>query len=151
MKNLIFNAYCHIDKYASSVNIVKNDTVNIYMKNICTSLFTAKINNPNDDVALITNIDIPNIYKEFLYKNKIIIIKCLFDSFKFSSEYKWSLAFYKLCALKYAIENLDYDNYLMLDTDTITIKKYDNIWEECKEKIMLLDINHSLDIEQCKI
>lgn len=52
-----------------------------------------------------------------LNNNNIQIIKASFDDFNFGSKYTWSLAFYKLCALKYVLNSTEYDNYCYLDSD----------------------------------
>lgn len=153
MKNLIFNAFAYIDNYESGVNVRNlsfEEKKIVYLKNICVSLFTAKRHNPDDEVALITNCEIPEKYNDFLKSENIQIFFCPYTHFEFPANYKWSLAFYKLCALKYAIEELDYDNYCMMDLDTVTIKSFQNIWIECTRRILLFDIQHSLDNYQCK-
>lgn len=145
LKNLIFNAFAFKEDYESSANLSKTDNIiSIYLKNICVSLFTAKEHNPKDDVALITNIDIPEPYKSFLNNRDIYIYICNYDTFTFPSDFKWSLAFYKLCALEHAL-SLEYDKVLMMDTDTITIQNYQYIWEECSQHILLYDVNRLFD------
>ena len=144
MKNLVFGAFAFIEDNATSVNIThKSNIVNTYLKCAFVSLKSAKDYNKNDTVALITNQKLPPFYEKLYKDNNIEIIIFPFDEFYFEKKYKWNLAFYKLCALKKVYE-LNYDNYCMIDLDTYTQSSYSDIWEESRNKILLLDINHSL-------
>lgn len=147
--NLIFNALAIDDKARGSTNVsdifLKSDG---YIKNSVVSLFSAKQNNPECECALILNFEINKHYHELFEEFNIKIFYVPFDKFYFSKNYNWSLAFYKLCALDYVVNNLNYDNYCLLDTDTVSIDAFDNIWKECEHNILLFDIQHSLDIQQ---
>lgn len=44
---------------------------------------------------------------------------------------------------------LDYDNFLMLDTDTYTQSSLDDLWQETEHNIMLYDILHRLSNPDC--
>ena len=116
------------------------------MKNCCVALLSAKLNNPNSDVALVTNIDLPKKYREFLSKNNILIFLESFDRFVFSDNYAWGLAFYKLCALSKIIEKYHYEYYAYLDSDVYIQGDFSVIWEECKQNILMYDINHGLQV-----
>ena len=83
-----------------------------------------------------------------LIDNGISIIKVDFDSFQFEQSMNWALAFYKLCVLKYVAEYLDYDNYLMVDTDTFFQGGVDDIWEETKSNILLYVTGHRISHPQ---
>lgn len=128
----------------SGENVIDKKRFDIYMKNSCVALLSAKHYNAESDVALVTNIDVPDKYKSLLQKNDIIIINVEFDSFCFQDNYKWGLAFYKLCALKYVVENYDYDFISYLDADVYIQSNFENIWKECTQNILLYDINHGL-------
>ena len=97
--------------------------------------------------ALVTNLDIPATYKEVLKQIGVKILQFEFDQFTFENSYTWSLAFYKLCALLHAVEELDYDNYAFMDSDVYVQTDFSEIWKECQEKIMLYDICHGLQVE----
>ena len=103
--NLIAVPFAYDEKKNSGINFRNKSggtwKLNIYLKNACVALVSAKRNNPSSEVALITNIeDIPEEYTQVLRNNNVCIIKVEFDQFVFPNDYKWSLAFYKLCALK---------------------------------------------------
>ena len=151
MKNLIFNAYAYIENYNTSVNII-NSKKNIftYLKNSFVSLKSAQISNPEYEAALVTNIKVSEEFKKFFLENNIKIYFCPFDYFRFEQNYKWALAFFKLCALKYVVD-LEYDNYLLLDTDTYVQSSLEDMFEECKTKILLYDIQQRLTNEDCRI
>ena len=149
MKNLIFCAYAKLENMSTSQNIHWDNDKDIYLKNLSVALVSAKINNPAAAVALITNTDIPSRYSMLLTRHEILILKKEFDSFNYGSNIRWGLAFYKLCAMKFAL-TLDYDNYLSLDTDTYCQSSLDDLWVETKYNIMLYDTNHRLTIENCR-
>lgn len=146
MKNLIFNAFSFSNNTISSPNLQKkmnNQLMEIYLKNIFVSLKSAKIANPRDDVAIITNIDIPSNFEVLFKKNHIEVIICEFNKFIFPNNFKWKHAFYKLNALEYIINSTKYDNYLLLDSDTLIIDHFDDLWMESKQGILLYNINHT--------
>lgn len=147
MKSLIIIPYANLDHMQGGVNIAAKGRFDTYMQNCCVSLLSAKTANPDADVALVTNIDVPDPYKTLLEQAAIGIIHAPFDSFRFSADYRWGLAFYKLCALKYVAENLEYDNYAYLDSDVYIQSSFDPIWTECRDNILLYDINHGLQVQ----
>ena len=120
----------------TGVNIKRvSKSLDIYLKNCCVSLISARQYQGDDtDCALITNIDIPNFYEKLLTKNGILIYKQDFDLFDFGAEYRWSLAFYKLCALYRISRTTQYSNYMYLDSDVVIQKSLDDIFEQCDNK-----------------
>jgi len=124
--------------------------IDMYLKCCVVSLVSAKTKNSDCDVALITNIEVPEPYKTQFKSHGIMVIYKEYDSFRFGESMKWSLAFYKLCALKYAVENLDYERYLIVDSDTYFISKLNDLWVEADQNVLLFDLSHSLSIKQNK-
>ena len=119
----------------------------VYLKNASVALISAKQYNPECEVALATNMARENIPDEFLRifdDWKIKILEIPFDDFRFPGNYTWALAFYKLCALK-KLTDMEYDSICYLDTDVYIQGDFDAIWAECKQNIMLYDINHGLN------
>lgn len=122
--------------------------LDLYLKNCCVACVSAKKNcKDNTDVALVTNIDVPTEYKKVLEQNGVKILRYNFDKFNFDGKYTWALAFYKLCALYHATEELDYDNYAFMDSDVYVQTEFSDIWKECGLKILLYDICHGLQTE----
>lgn len=118
----------------------------LYYKLCTTALVSARAHNGiQTEVAFVTNVEVPKPYSEILEKNNISVIKHEFDSFYFGKDYKWCLAFYKLCAFEYVVNNLDYDFYAYMDSDVYIKDNFDNIWEECSDNIMLYDFNSGLN------
>ena len=150
MKNLFFVPFAFDEKKATGVNVTKN-VLNIYLKNLCVSLISAKRATPNIDVALVCNIKIPDEYEELLAKNDVIIYNESFDSFVFNDDYIWCLAFYKLCALEKMVNKYDYDNYIYADADVFVQNSLDNVFLELKDNILLYDINHGLAVRDYMI
>lgn len=89
---------------------------------------------------MVTNIDLPAEYEDLMNSYGAKVIKVKFDHFNFGSQYKWSLAFYKLCALWHMAHETDYDNYMYLDSDVYVQLPLDNVWDECRTSILLYDI-----------
>ncbi len=146
-KGIILIPYAEVSSKNTGENISNNSNrKDIYLKNCCVALVTAKKYNPNSDVALVTNIEIPKIYQDILEKNGVLIFKEDFDRFVFDDKYTWGLAFYKLCALSKIIEKYDYEYYSYLDSDVCFQNSFDNIWKECEHNILMYDINHGLQV-----
>lgn len=145
-KSIIMIPYANLKNMRGGVNVSEDKRFDIYMKNCCVALLSAKRFNSSSDIALITNIDIPNKYRSLLTEQGILVIKAEFNTFVFSNEYKWGLAYYKLCALKYMVENYDYDFYSYMDSDVYIQQSFENIWNECEDNILLYDINHGLQV-----
>ena len=121
--------------------------IEIYLKNACVALISAKYYNPDSDVALVTNFGRWNIPEEFLSifdKWEIKVMEIPFDQFRFQGSYTWALAFYKLCVLK-KLSCMKYESICYMDTDVYIQGSFDAIWTECRQNIMLYDINHGLN------
>lgn len=147
MKNLIINVFAFKDNYNTSPqlgNNSKKDTIDVYMKNIFVSLKSASINNPNDEVALIVNKELEKKYLKNFEENNIKVIVIPFKKYVMPKQFKWALAFFKLCALEYVVNNLDYDKVLMLDADTVTTGALRNLWDEARYGILLYNVNHNI-------
>ena len=145
--SIIIVPYANDDNMRTGVNIKQQNRLEVYLKNCCVALISTKRHNKDSDVALVTNIEIPIKYKTFLEENDILIIKVPFSSFRFPDDYKWGLAFYKLCALKHLVDNFNYEYLAYLDADVYVQSTFKSIWEECKQNILLYDINHGLRVE----
>lgn len=145
MKNLIFCAFSYLpNTYATADVVSKNkNTINKYLDCCYVALVSAKLRNFEDDIALVCNIQLPEKYILMFKTQNIKIIFKEYDNFQFSKDMKWSLAFYKLCALEYVVKNYIYANYVLVDTDTYFISEFNELWEETKSSILLLDLNHS--------
>ena len=136
----------------SGVNISNDkNRQDIYLKNCCVSACSAKQYNSDCDVAIATNIDLPERYVQILAQNDIAVIKIPFDLFKFDNTYLWSLAFYKLCVLYHMAHEGKYQYYAYMDTDVYVQSSFDNIWVECDHNILLYDINHGLQVNDYRI
>jgi len=135
-------------KKKTGVNVNTGNPQEIYFQNACVASISAKHNNPDCDVAFVTNIlnnNIPAEYKNVLISNNIKVITIPYDRFLFPDEYNWGLAFYKLCVLSHLVE-MEYKYLCYMDCDVWVQHGFEPIWEECKENIMLYDINHGLQV-----
>lgn len=150
MKNLFFVPFAFDENKKTGVN-VKENALNIYIKNLCVSLISAKKATPNIDVALVSNVKLPTEHEKLLLENDVLIFIEPFDSFVFPDNYLWSLAFYKLCALEKMIGKYSYDNYIYTDADVFVQKSLDKVFLELKDNILLYDINHGLFVKDYEI
>lgn len=150
MKNIICVPFAFEKGVNSGVNLKRNNRIEIYIKNAAVALISAKWNNPGCDVVFATNIsvnELPLEFIEIMQRNEIQILKVEYSAYKFPSEYKWALAFYKLCVLKYLIQ-IGFENCCYMDTDVYVQGSFDDIWRECKHRILLYDINHGLGVKE---
>ncbi|WP_243495578.1 hypothetical protein [Priestia aryabhattai] len=92
---------------------------------------------------LITNNKLPEKYNKYFEENGIKILRVPFTHFLMPSQFVWSNAFYKLNALNYVINNLEYDYYLELDTDTYVPRNLNDLWSECEyDNLLLYNTKH---------
>lgn len=146
MKNVICNAFAFKEAYQTSMQLggrVDESMLAIYMKNIFVSLKSAKLNNPSDDVLLLTNCALPPEYERLFARHQIQVRVIAFDSFVMPREFVWSLAYFKLCALKYVAERTEYDRCLLIDADTVTVRSLEELWEESDSGLLLFPVGHS--------
>ena len=141
--NLAFCAYAHKENFQSGHNINGLDARNVYLKNSFVALKSCKALAPADEVALVTNVKLGDYWEKLFTRNGIKIIPVEYDCFQFESNYGWSLAFYKLCALKHVL-NMEYEKVLLVDTDVYIQRPLDDIWEDATENILLYDISRGL-------
>ncbi len=146
MANLILNAFAFKEDFQTSMQLsgkMDEEKRMIYMENIFVSLKSAALKNPKDDVMLAVNGKVPERIREQFEKERILIKELPFDRFVMPENFVWALAFFKLCALSYVVETENYDNFLLLDTDTLTVESYEEMWEECKTGVLLYPLGHS--------
>lgn len=126
----------------------ENTRADLYFKNCCVAAISArKHSDDRTDVALVTNIQVPQKYEKLLQSNGVLVIRQDFDAFCFGDQYTWSLAFYKLCAVYKVVQQFPYDYYAYLDSDVYVQSDFSPIWKECDDHILLYDINHGLQVE----
>ena len=151
-KNVICVPFAFKKGFNTGENI-KGDVISVYLKNACVALCSAKYFNPLCEVIFATNLEIEQIPKEYINvmsRFNVSIVNIPFDCFTFHCNYLWSLAFYKLCVLKFFMTK-DFANICYLDSDVFVQSSLDPVWEECGENIMLYDINHGLQVEDYNI
>lgn len=131
--NAIINAYANIDDYQVNRSGCAADSkiIDGYLQASFVSLVSAKMANPECDVIFVTNIELPDPFKSKYEKEGINIFRKKFDNFIFEKDMCWSLAFYKLCALEWAVKNLNYNSFLLVDTDTYFNKNCYDMWNGC--------------------
>ena len=141
MRNLIFGAFATLEGHR------EGDAANLgadaYYRCIVVALASAKLANPGCDVALVTNAPVPNPYAGQLQAAGVQLLDCPFDRYRVDAALEWSLAFYKLCALEWALANTNYDHYLLLDVDTYTQYPYTDLWREADEAVLLYQVPHA--------
>lgn len=148
MKKVICIPFAYDETMNSGVNVSKKtEKVKIYLKNAVVALCSAKYYNKECDVVFATNVSsdlIPKDIQEIFLSNEILIWNIPFDRYRLAPNYKWSLAFYKLCVLSHLIEKkCDYICYM--DTDVYVQNALDSVWDECNHNILLYDVNHGMN------
>lgn len=146
MKNLITCAFAFREGYQTSKQISKTagaETTDMYLKNILVSLYSAKKSNPDDDVLLCTNCDIPDKWKRIFESKNIPVRKIEFDSFVIPQKFPWALAFFKMCVLNTLVNEGAYERFLLLDADTYTVLPYEDLWKESDTGVLLYPLGHS--------
>lgn len=138
-KKLIFVPLAYKKNYSMSANINLNNEkgIEIYLKNALVLLVSIQKYNSDVQTAVVTNFEIPDSFKEIYKKNNILMCKTSFEDYTMPSNFKWSLAFFKIRALEYVITELDYDYYLELDSDEICIGSIEDMWMELEDKILM--------------
>lgn len=98
----------------------------------------------SSEKLLVTNIEFfTDKYKKIFIDNSIKVIYKKFDDFVFPDNVPWKLAYYKLCALKYVVDNCDYEAIINVDTDVLFIRDEVKIFNEFDDRIMLYYLPYS--------
>lgn len=149
-KGLIIVPYAYGGNTGVSIKNSTNQYIT-YIKNCCVACLSASKNAGNNtDVMLLTNHVVPHPYDELLVEHGVIIKIVPFDKFNFGSfdkngnKINWQLAFYKLCALSYAVNEFEYAYYSFIDSDVFVQSSFENIWNESNDNILLYNLHEPL-------
>ncbi len=122
---------------SANVSLDNAQGCEVYLKNALVALKSVKDNNADVDVALITNFELSPFYCELFEKYGIARYQCPFEDYAMPPAFTWSLAFYKMTAIKFVTENLDYDYYLELESDELCLSNFDDMWAELDDKLLV--------------
>ncbi|MDD4849485.1 MAG: hypothetical protein PHO10_02160 [Gemmiger sp.] len=139
--NLIFSAFATLAGYREGDGAALGAAT--YYRCLVVALCSAKQHNPGDVVALVTNQPVPPPYAAQLEAAGVAVWQCPFATFRVDAALEWSLAFYKLCALGWVLENHPHPRYLLLDVDTYTQYPYTDLWREAEEAVLLYQVPHA--------
>ena len=133
MENLIFGAFATLDGYreGDAANLGRT----VYDRCTVVALCSAKAQNPACTVALLTNAPVPEPFRSQLTQGGVEIWDCPFTTYRVPADTNWALAYYKLCAMAWVLENRDFARAVMLDLDTFTQHPLDDLWRECDEAV----------------
>ncbi len=139
MSKLILNALAFASK-AGVPTQVKDvaDVADVYIKNAFVSLTSARLHNPAADVCLITNTPLSKGYQQLFNNGRIPVYVIPFNAFAIPNSFHWQLAFFKLFALEFAVNKLDFDQYILLDSDAYSTQHIDDLWLEMEAGSILL-------------
>lgn len=143
--NVIASAFAFRPGCGNSMQLgSKNDKEkqDIYIKNIIITLTSAKLHNPEDEVLLVTNEEPPKYCCEQLKQAGVAVRVIPYNDYVMPEKFAWSLAFFKLCTLKYLAAQ-DYGKILLIDADTLTVEPFTELWQEMDHGMMLYPVNHS--------
>lgn len=139
--NLIFSAFATLAGYK------EGDAANLgrttYDRCTVVALCSAKAQNPGCTVALVTNTAVPQPFLGQLQAAGVEIYDCPFASFGFGAHANWALAYYKLCALDFVLQQKTFERYLMLDVDTYTQYPFDDLWREADDAVLMYAVPHA--------
>ena len=138
--DLIFSAFATLDGFRENADA--NRGREVYYRCIVVALVSAKQQNPDCEVALVTNTPLPAPFDQQLARAGVTIYQCPCDRFRFGADLPWSLAFYKLCALDWVLNHLTFDRCALLDTDTYTQYPLTDLWREADEAVLLYQVPH---------
>ena len=141
MENLIFGAFATLDGYreGDAANLGRT----VYDRCTVVALCSAKAQNPACTVALLTNAPVPEPFRSQLTQGGVEIWDCPFTTYRVPADTNWALAYYKLCAMAWVLENRDFTRAAMLDLDTFTQRPLDDLWRECDEAVLLYQVPHA--------
>ena len=141
MENLIFGAFATLEGHR------EGDAANLgsdaYYRCVVVALASAKLANPDCDVALVTNAPVPRPYAAQLEAAGVQVLDCPFDHYRVDAALEWSLAFYKLCAMEWVLAHTAYARCALLDVDTYTQYPYTDLWREADEAVLLYQVPHA--------
>lgn len=127
MMRAVIESVAWDERKSSGVNLGKGKGPRPYFESAAVSLWSAKKSNPNWDMVLVTNTDVPVDILRVLETFETKIIKQPFDKFSFPFDISWHLAYYKLCALDILVSSNAYDQLCLLDTDTWVMGSLDEL------------------------
>ena len=141
MENLIFGAFATLDGYreGDAANLGRT----VYDRCTVVALCSAKAQNPACTVALLTNAPVPEPFRSQLTQGGVEIWDCPFTTYRVPADTNWALAYYKLCAMAWVLENRNFARAAMLDLDTFTQRPLDDLWRECDEAVLLYQVPHA--------
>ena len=138
--DLIFSAFATLEGHRESAH--PNQGRAVYDRGLVVGVASARACHPVCRVALVTNASVPEPYAGQLPAAGVEVLRCPFDSFRFPADLPWSLAFYKLCALRWVLAHTGCDRCLMLDADTYTQRPLDDLWREADQAVLLYQVEH---------
>lgn len=146
MNNLIMCAFAFPEGHGQSTqieNVSDAKKIDIYIENAYVALVSAKLHNPNDTVVFVTDraleAHIQKMFQDAGIENVIVP----FDCFLMPDDFMWSRAFYKLCVLYHIAKEKEFNNLLLLDTDTYSVQNYEELWMECGQGVLLYEVGHT--------
>ncbi len=89
-------------------------------------------------MAVVVNFELSPFFDELFKSNDIKVYKIDFEDYKVPANFVWSLAFFKITALKFITLNTDYEYTLQLESDEICISNFDDMWRELDYKILMI-------------
>lgn len=141
MENLIFGAFATLDGYREGEG--QNRGRVAYDRCTVVALCSAKVQNPNCTVALVTNAPLPEPYLGQLTAAGAEVWDCPYETYRVPADTNWALAYYKLCAMEWVLAHRDFARAAMLDLDTYTQYPLDDLWREADEAVLLYQTPHA--------
>ena len=141
MENLVFGAFATLDGYreGDAANLGRT----VYDRCTVVAQCSAKAENAACTVGQQTKAAGPGPGRGRRAQGGGESWDCPFTTYRVPADTNWALAYYKLCAIAWVLENRDFARAAMLDLDTFTQRPLDDLWRECDEAVLLYQVPHA--------
>lgn len=126
-----------------------DDAMNVYLKNAIVALVSAKIQNPDARCILNCNFEMDAILKTVAEQAGIEIHSVPYGAFRSKEAFPWAITQYKFDSMAYVLGLMnEEDCMVLLDTDTVCVRKMTEIFEEAKQALILYAVYHGYQQEK---
>lgn len=114
-----------------------------YLKNAIVALASARLHNPDAVCILNCNFEVPESLIQTVQKAGIQIHMVPFGKHESNEAFQWAVTQYKFDSMAYVLELMgDEDVMLLLDTDTVCMRKLDELFSEASQSLILYPTAH---------
>ena len=139
-KYLVYSPVSYKEGYSMSaqMSMSNKNGVEVYLKNAFVMLKSVQKHNADVDTAIVVNFTMSDFYRNLFESNNIAIYQIAFADYTMPPHFTWSLAFFKIAALKWITKNTEYEYTLQLESDMICLSGLDDMWKELDVSILTM-------------